>query len=79
MRKCRFETLNKDIVAFSSSFAVNVFIVLVKERYHLASGALAGRLECSVLVACHDILLGSPDNGLIEVICGLNVLELTGL
>ena len=61
--------IRTDLIHFKcqlvSAFTINVLVVLIKERYHLAPEALTLRLECAVTVSCNDLLLGCPDNRII--------------
>ena len=60
----------------SLPFAIYELIVLIKERYHLASQAVAVGTECSVIVTFEDLLLGSPQSCLVEVVALLDIGEL---
>ena len=61
------------------SFPIHVLVVLVEERHHLSSQALALRPEGIVVVACDYLHLGCPDRCLVEVVFAVDVSELAGL
>ena len=60
-------------------FAIHVLVILIKERHHLSSQALALGLEGVVVVACDYLHLGCPDRCLVEVVFALDISELASL